>query len=72
MYEYIHVCMYESLVCNITQPKGSLLCHVIDTKGAVLLLTFTNGFLFIVLCLLFSFKYPVELNQFSSTKKEAT
>ena len=72
MYEYIHVCMYESLVGNITQPKASFLCHVIDTKGAVLLLTFTNGFLFIVLCLLISFKYPVELNQFPSIKKEAT
>ena len=64
--------LYESLVGNITQPKGSFLCHVIVTKGAVLLLTFTNGFLFIVLCPLFSFKYLVELNQFPSFKKEAT
>ena len=55
--------LYESLVgqCEyITQPKGSFWCHIIDTKGAVLLLTFINKFV-LVLCLSFSFRYVVEL-----------
>ena len=48
----------ESLVgqCEYTtQPKGSFWCHVIDTKGAVLLLIFINKFV-LVLYLSFSFK----------------
>ena len=39
--------LYESLVgqCEYTiQPKGSFWCHVIDTKGAILLLVFLNKF----------------------------
>ena len=43
--------LYESLVgqCEYTtQPKGSFWCHVINTKGAVLLLIFTNEFVFTV------------------------
>ena len=53
--------LYESLVgqCEYTaQPKGSFWCHVIDTKGAVLI--FINKFL-LVLYLSFSFRYVVEL-----------
>ena len=37
--------LYESLVgqCEYTtQPKGSFWCHVIDTKGAVLLVILLN------------------------------
>ena len=67
--------LYESLVgqCEYTtQPKGSFWCHVIDTKGAVLLLIFTNEFVFIVLCLSFSFRYLVEFKLFQSLKNEAT
>ena len=55
--------LYESLVgqCEYTtQPKGSFWCHIIDTKGAVLLLTIINKFA-LVLCLSFSFRYVVEL-----------
>ena len=55
--------LYESLVgqCEYTtQPKGSFWCHIIDTKGAVLLLTIINTFA-LVLCLSFSFRYVVEL-----------
>ena len=54
----IHL-LYESLVgqCEYTtQPKGSFWCHIIDTKGAVLLLIFINKFV-LVLYLSFSFKY---------------
>ena len=39
--------LYESLVgqCEYkTQPKGSFLCHVIDTKGAILLAILLNKF----------------------------
>ena len=53
----------ESLVgqCEYTtQPKGSFWCHVIDTKGAVLSMIFTKEFVFMVLCLSFSFRYAVE------------
>ena len=39
--------LYESLagqcVC-ITQPKGSFWCHVIDTKGEILLVLLLNKF----------------------------
>ena len=58
----IHL-LYESLVrqCEYTtQLKGSFWCHVIDTKGAVLLLIFINKFV-LVLYLSFSFRYVVEL-----------
>ena len=44
----IHL-LYDSLIgqCEYTtQPKGSFWCHVIDTKGAVLLLIFVNKFVF--------------------------
>ena len=39
--------LYDSLVgeCEYTtQPKGSFLCHVIDTKGAILLVVLLNKF----------------------------
>ena len=70
----IHL-LYESLVgqCEYTtQPKGSFWCHVIDTKGSVLLLIFTNKFSIIVLDLSFSFRYLVELKLLQSLKNEAT
>ena len=41
---------------NTTQPKGFFSCHFIDTKGALLLLIFRNGFVFIVFYLSFSFR----------------
>ena len=48
----IHL-LYESLIgqCEYrAQPKGSFWClYFIDTNGAVLLLIFTNEFVFIVL-----------------------
>ena len=31
-----------------TQPKGSFWCHVIDTKGAILLLIFINEFILVL------------------------
>ena len=44
----MYICMlYESLVgqCEYTpQPKGSFWCHVIDTKGAILLVILLNKF----------------------------
>ena len=55
--------MYESLVGQseyTTQPKSSFWCHVIDTKGAVLSIIFKNEFVFMVLCLSFSFRYAIE------------
>ena len=70
----IHL-LYESLFgqCEYTtQLTGSFWCHVIDTKGAVLLLIFRNEFVFIVMCLSFSFIYLVELKLFQSLKNEAT
>ena len=51
--------LYESLVVqceNTTQPNGSFWCHVINIKGAVLLLIFMNKFV-LVLYLSFSFRY---------------
>ena len=56
----------ESLVRQYeytTQPKGSFWCHVIDTKGAALLLILINKFVFVfaILYLSFSFRYLVEL-----------
>ena len=49
--------LYESIVgqCEYT-TKGSFWCHVIDTKGAVLLSIFINKFV-IFLYLPFSFRY---------------
>ena len=46
----IHM-LYESLVgqCEYTtQPKGSFWCHVIDTKGAVLLVILLNKFVLVL------------------------
>ena len=40
--------LYQLLVGQreyTTQPKGSVCCHIIDTKSAVLLLIFMNKFL---------------------------
>ena len=52
--------LYESLIgqCEYrAQPKGSFWWrYFIDTKDAVLLLIFTNEFVFIVLYLKFSFR----------------
>ena len=45
----IHV-LYESLVrqCDYTtQPNGSFWCHVIDTKGAMLLVILLNKFVLV-------------------------
>ena len=46
----IHM-LYESLVgqCEYTtQPKGSFWCHVIDTKGAILLVMLLNKFVLVL------------------------
>ena len=62
--------MYESLVreCEYTtQPKGFFWCHVIDPKGAVLLLIFINKFV-LVLFLSFSLRYIVELKLLQNLK----
>ena len=43
---YIYL-LYESLIgqCEyITQPKGFFYCHIIDKKGAVLLVILLNKF----------------------------
>ena len=65
----IHM-LYESLVgqCEYTtQPTGSFWRHVIETKGAVLLLIFINQFA-LVLYLSFSFRYVVELKLLQNLK----
>ena len=62
--------LYESLVgeCEYTtHPKGSFWCHVIDIKGAVLLLIFINKFV-LVLYLSLSFRYLVELKLLQDLK----
>ena len=44
--------LYESLVghCEYTsQPKGFFWCHVIDTKGAILLVILLNKFALVLL-----------------------
>ena len=72
-----YLCMYllyESLVglCEyVTQPRGSFLRHVIDAKGAVLLLVFINKFV-LVLCLSFLLRYLVELKLLQNLKNKAT
>ena len=46
----IHM-LYESLVrqCEYTaQPKGSFWCHVIDTKGVILLVMLLNKFVLLL------------------------
>ena len=46
----IHM-LYESLVgqCEFTtQPKGSSWCHVINTKGTILLLILLNKFVLVL------------------------
>ena len=43
--------LYESLVgqCNYTtQPKGFFWCHVIDTKGAILLVMLLYKFILVL------------------------
>ena len=43
--------LYESLVgqCQYTtQPEGSFWCHVIDTKGAILLVILLNKFVLVL------------------------
>ena len=69
----IHL-LYESLVgqCEYTtQPKGSFWCHVIDTKGAVLLLIFINTFVSL-LQLSLSFRYLITLKLLENLNNEAT
>ena len=47
---FIHAQLCESLAgqCEYTtQPKGSFWCHVIDAKGAVLLVTLINKFVLV-------------------------
>ena len=56
----------------ITKPKVSFSCHVIDTKGEVLLLIFTNEFVSVVLYLSFSLRYLLELKLFQNIRNEAT
>ena len=63
----------ESLVgqCEYTaQPKSSFWCHVIDTKGAVLLI-FIHKFV-LVLYLSYSFRHLVELKLLQDFKNDAT
>ena len=46
----MHV-LYESLISQCeytTQPNGSFRCHVIDIKGAVLLLILLNKFVLVL------------------------
>ena len=43
--------LYESLIGQCvytTQPKGSFWCHVIDTKGAILLVILLNKFVLVL------------------------
>ena len=43
--------LYESLVGQseyTTQPKGFFWCHVIDTKGAILLMLLSNKFVLVL------------------------
>ena len=66
----IHM-LYESLVgqCEYTaQPKGSFWCHVIDTKGAILLVILLNKF---ALVLFHSHLGMVELKLLQNLKSEA-
>ena len=59
MYTFVGQCNY------LTQ------CHVIDKKGAVLLLIFINKFV-LVLCLSFSFSYVEELKLLQKQKNTKT
>ena len=69
---YIHM-LCESLVgqCEYTtQPNGSLWCHVIDIKGALLLVILLNKFVLV----LFQYNlgiYVVELKLLQNLKSEA-
>ena len=58
-----------SIKHNPKIPFGVIL---LIEKGAVLLLIFTNDFVFIVLCLSFSLTYLVESKLLQSLKNEAT
>ena len=60
-----------------TQPKGSFWCHVVATKGAVLLLIFTNELelaniipisFYIFFYLSFSFRYLLEFKLLQNFK----
>ena len=68
---YVYM-LYESLVgqCEYTtQPKGSFWCHVIDTKGAILLVILLNKFVLV----LFHYNlgiYVVELKLLQNLKSE--
>ena len=47
---YVYM-LYESLVGQseyTTQPKGSFWCHVIDIKGAILLVILLNKFVLVL------------------------
>ena len=46
----IHM-LFDSLVGQyeyVTQPKGSFWCHVVDTKGAMLLVILLNKFVLVL------------------------
>ena len=47
----MYTIVVESLIgqCEYTtQPKGSFWCHVIDTKGTILLVIFLNKFILVL------------------------
>ena len=63
--------VHESLVgqCEYkTQPKGFFWCHVIETKGAILLVMLLNKF---VIVLFHSHLSMLELNLLQNLKSEA-
>ena len=67
--------LYELLVgqCEYTtQPKGSFWCHVIDTKGAILLVKLLNKFVLVLFSLggcSFYMKIKLKSEIFNSKKK---
>ena len=64
--------LHESLVgqCEYTtQPNGSFWCHVIDTKGAILLVLLLNKFVLVAFHSNLG-KYVVELKLLQNLKSE--
>ena len=64
--------LHESLVgqCEYTtQPSGSFWCHVIDTKGAILLVLLLNKFVLVAFHSNLG-KYVVELKLLQNFKSE--
>ena len=65
--------LYKSLVgqCEYTtQPMGSFRCHVIDTKGAILLVIILNKFVLVLFHSNLGI-YVVELKLLQNLKSEA-